>query len=97
MKIKTGRPGHPPKGEIKISQSRWEKKSAYEAIRAEIFNLVDTDWKPTRLFTSSGLNKKYEKFYRRERALKALQDLEKSGKVESMYDENFNEWYWRLK
>jgi len=95
--MKKGRPGRPPKGNIKVSQSRWEEKSAFEAIRAEIIKLVGPDWQPTSFFTSSELNYKYEKWYRRDRALKALKDLEQSGKVESLYDENFNEWYWRLK
>jgi hypothetical protein len=95
--MKTGRRGHPPKGNIKISQCRWEEKSAFEAIRAEIIKLVGNDWQPTRFFTSSELNFKYERWYRRDSALKALQDLEQSGKIESLYDPNFNETYLRLK
>ena len=95
--MKRGNPGRPPKGDIKISQRRWEEKSAYETIRAEIIELIGTDWQPTCFFTNSNLNRKYEKNYRRDRALKVLKDLQRSGKVESIYDDNFMEWYWRLK
>ena len=95
--MKRGIPGHPPKGDIKISQRRWEEKSAYETIRAEIISLIGTDWQPTRFFTSTKLNQKYEKWYRKDRALKVLKDLQRSGKVESTYDDNFMEWYWRKK
>ena len=95
--MKRGKPGRPPKGDIKISQRRWEEKSAYETIRAEIISLIGTDWQPTRFFTSTKLNQKYEKWYRKDRALKVLKDLQRSGKVESTYDDNFMEWYWRKK
>lgn len=98
MQAKTrGRPGRPPKGDIKIAQSRWENKSAFEAIRQEIVGLVGKDWQPTSFFTGTNLNRKHEKYFRRVRALKVLQDLERSGKVESKRDGNFNEWYWRLR
>ena len=88
--------GRPPKGDIKIAQGQWESKSVLEAIKEEIALLIGQDWQPTSFFTGTKLNRKYRTWGRRARALKVLQDLERTGKIESKRDPNFNEWYWRL-